>query len=822
MRKQVLLIIAIFCVSLASLAQVNVSGVVYAQDGESTLPFATIKSVKTSKTTQTDIDGKYSISLPSGDDSLRVLAFGIKPKSIYVTNESIQIIDIYTGEDAVELEKVVLVAAENPAFNVLREINRYKKQNDYSKSSGYKYDSYSRIEVDADNITEKFKEKKILQKIGEAVQELDLLKDEDGNDLLPIYIFETVSKFSAKNNPYTQKETVVATKASGLGIEDGGLVSQFVGASYQQFNLYDNTITAFGKELLSPVSAFWKSNYKYMLLDTSIIYQGDSVYYIKFRPKRAQDLAFVGEMYIGYSDYAIRRLEMKLQETANLNFIDKLSINREWKKSEESFWFPKDTYLEVGVKELSKNMTGLLIRTRTAYSNVKLIDEFPDKHFEYGLDLADDRRDKSEKFWKENRADSLTADELRANELVKEVSDSPIVKSYLDIIDAVFGGRYPILNKKIWLGTYSRLYAYNTIEKHRLRLGFKTFNEFSSNIQLQGYTAYGTGDNAWKYGAKVKIIVHRKPWTELQFASKNEIDLLGITGLVQSELFDIFTKWGTQSGAMWNNEQSVSIYRQLNRHFSTKIKLKHNEKSPLFNYAYHNPNNQSEIKSNLTTNEIVTSLRFAKNEVYAVNGINRKRLGGSKWPTFDLDYTYGASGVLGSDLEYHRLDLTVFKKIGLGGFGRTKFWIKGGKIFNPVPLHLLKVHLGNPTPFYSVYANNTMNFFEFASDEYIQFTHVHRFDGFFMNRIPLIKKLKWRAVMTSNIVWGGLSEINKKLDASGNLKLNTLEAKPYAEIGYGLENIFKFLRVQIYHRLSYTDLPKAQNLTIKAAILVTL
>lgn len=802
--------------------QVTVSGTVYEKGTTETIPFVRVSSPKYGKSVETDLEGKYTLTLPNGDDSLTAMTYGFPMTKAYVSNESNQTIDFFMGSDIVELTEVVLLAPENPMIAIMKGINSHKKENDYNNAPGYHYKCYSRVEIDADNITESFKQKKIFRKVGEAIQELELIKDEDGNELLPVGIFETISEFSVLNSPYTKKESVIGTKAYGIGIEDGSVMSQFVGASYQQFNIYDNTITVFEKEFLSPVSAFGHANYKYELVDTSIFIGGDSVLYIKFKPKRPQDLAFIGVMEIGAKDYALRTIDMRLQDGANLNFMDKLSISREWKQSDSTYWLPKETYIEVGISELSKNLTGLLVRSRTAFSDVEIKESFANNHFDYGIEVAEDRSDKDEAFWQKHRVDSLSADEKRAEELVKEVSDLPIVKSYLDLIDNIVSGYYLILGDKIGLGPYSTVYANNEIEGHRFRIGFRTTNKFSTKVEIKSYVAYGTRDEAWKYEAKIRYVLTKKPWSEVGVSSKKEIDLFGITGAINSPLFRTVTKWGEQNGAGWNDEQSIYYYKQLNRHFSGKVMVKRNELNPLFNYLYFNPNNLSEVKKRLTTSEVVTSLRFAKNEVFTIDGMKRTRLGGSNWPTVDLDYTYGLKGVLGSDLEYHKLNVTVFKKIGLGGFGRTKFWLKGGKIFNDVPLHVLKIHLGNPTPFYSVYSNNTMNFFEFASDEYLQFTHVHRFDGFFMNRIPLIRKLKWRSVVTSNAVWGRLSKSNRQLIASGDLPLNTLEKKPFVEVGYGLENIFKVLRVQAFHRLTYRDVSKAQNFGIKVALLISL
>jgi hypothetical protein len=103
-----------------------------------------------------------------------------------------------------------------------------------------------------------------------------------------------------------------------------------------------------------------------------------------------------------------------------------------------------------------------------------------------------------------------------------------------------------------------------------------------------------------------------------------------------------------------------------------------------------------------------------------------------------------------------------------------------------------------------------MNFGEFVSDRFVSLQYQHKFEGFLLNRIPLMKKLKWRLVGTANILYGGLSQANRALisdktpDEEAALEVGYLDpGRPYVELGYGIENIFKFFRVDFIHRLSY-------------------
>ena len=131
---------------------------------------------------------------------------------------------------------------------------------------------------------------------------------------------------------------------------------------------------------------------------------------------------------------------------------------------------------------------------------------------------------------------------------------------------------------------------------------------------------------------------------------------------------------------------------------------------------------------------------------------------------------------------------------------------EGGKIWGSLPYPLLELHNGNETYSYDVTAFNLMNFFEFVSDEYASLSWTHHFNGLFLNKIPLMQKLKWREVASVRGVWGRLnSDSPTELDFPTTLF--TLNDKPYWEGGVGIENILKVLRVDVLWRGAYLENP---------------
>jgi len=228
------------------------------------------------------------------------------------------------------------------------------------------------------------------------------------------------------------------------------------------------------------------------------------------------------------------------------------------------------------------------------------------------------------------------------------------------------------------------------------------------------------------------------------------------------------------------------------------------------------------IIQNFQTTEIVVLLKLSYDEIFLQNGNERISLGGKKWPIAHLQYTAGLKGVLNGDYNYHKLQLQIDHSIRFGILGRTNYQFTIGKIYKPVPYPLLENHIGNQTAFYTTAAFNLMNFFEYSSDQYASMRIKHDLDGLLSNRIPLVRKLKWRFFLTTNVLMGRMSAANRNLLApytpSGEKTVNVSALdplRPYVEVGYGIDNIFKCARIDFIHRVTYRDVPDISKFGIK-------
>ena len=379
---------------------------------------------------------------------------------------------------------------------------------------------------------------------------------------------------------------------------------------------------------------------------------------------------------------------------------------------------------------------------------------------------------------------------------------------------------------KFDLGPYVRSFANNEIEGIRLGMGARTNIDFSDRWILQAYGAYGFKDEKWKYRGAVDYIISRKPWTKVGVETRRDMDQVWLLNddLENGSIFFAFSQFGNITRPFDHLENTLRFETQIRNGLIQKVTLKQHDFSPLFPFQYYEDpgNNESAIGSGFSTSEVSLETRFAKDEIFIQNDNNRVSLGTLKWPAFTVKYTHGFKGFLGGDFNYDKLNFNVTQSLKMGFFGVSRYSLSGGYIFSQLPYPLLKAHIGNESPFYTQVAFNLMDYFEFVSDRYASLEYQHSFEGFILNRIPLMKKLKWRLVANANILFGGLRDENLNvalpdLDENGMEipAFQTLGNTPYVELGYGIENIFKIIRVDAFHRLTYLDSPDVRKFGVK-------
>jgi len=808
-------------------APTEVVGIVKDELTSEPIEYANIYFKNTNIGSVTDADGYFTLTGEAKHKSIVISIVGYEQKLVPIKPNQKQTLTIGLKSQLVNLDEVVVISGENPAWAIIRNAINNKDRHDKKSLSAYEYQSYNRIEFDIDNISTKLKKRKMISQIWESLDSTSLEKNDKGNAILPIFLSESISRYYVKNSPFGRREEVQKTKVSGVAVEDGSMISQLVGTAYQDYNFYQNWLRFLEKEFISPISSNWKLYYDYEILDT-IDVAGHNCYELSVFPHREQDPAFNGKIWITTDDFALKKVDLSIDKATNLNFIEKIAIQQELGESPSGHWLPLQTNMLVDVNDLSENSASFLLKVYNTTSDWK-VNEVKDKKF-YANEvfLAEDFSIYPPGYWDSARPMSLTTSQLNTYKVIDTLVEIPRVRSYVEFVKLATTGYWR--RGKVDIGPYLYSYAYNNFEGNAFRLGMKTNEYFHDKITLRGYGGYGTLDQTWKYGFTGTYIISRKPWSEFSVHSSQDVEQVGINSeeLVDNNyIFYAATRWQTFRRPYYIRDNSFSIQTEPTKGLTHQLTIRHQYYTPQYSFYYfENPGHQdSNLKSDISSPTIKLSTRWARDEMFMQDGNERVSLGTRRSPVIQFDYTYGLPDVLDSDFEFHKIQLEIKKKLRLGGLGESNFKIRGAYIFGQLPYLLLENHIGNESMFYTTGAFNSMNYFEFVSDKYASFHYQHFFQGLLMNKIPLIKKLKWRLLATANVLYGSLRQENidimSPIDPEGNPTpgFNYLDpSTPFVELGYGIENIFKIIRLDAVHRITYRDEPLAQKFALKFSL----
>ncbi|NVO02077.1 MAG: carboxypeptidase-like regulatory domain-containing protein [Bacteroidetes bacterium] len=785
------------------------------------LPFVTVAFIggKFGSTigATTDFEGNYALDTRLATDSIVISYVGYITVTKKVEKNKFQNIDIELKKNSYTLSEVQITPGENPAEVILKKIIANKDKNRRENIDALQYESYNKIEFDANNLTEEYRKKRVFKHFQFVFDNVDT-STINGKSYLPLILIENISDVYFRKEPKSQKEIIKANRISGMKNES---ITQFLGDMYQNINVYDNYIELFQRNFVSPIANFGLGFYKYYLVDSAYI--GNKwCYQIMFKPRRKQELTFTGSFWANDSTFAIKKIDMRVVDDANINFINDLVAVQEFDLFENKYWLLTKDHLVIDFNIINntKTVLGFFGRKTTTYRNFVYNKPKDEEFYKTPTDItiADGSFEKSKEYWAGARHDSLTKNEEAIYKMVDSVKTVPAFKTYLDIVKILTTG-YKLWGK-VEIGPYMSIYSFNSIEGNRFRLGGRTSNSFSKKLMLSGHVAYGTKDKTYKYAGGFVYMLSKSPRRSFGASYKSDVEQLGESQNALSEdylLAALFRK--SPSGKLSMVTEAKGFYEhEWFTGFSNTINLIHRDIYPIGDTKFEFFNEgQRELQNSITTSEVRLDLRFAYREKYVMGEFERVSMG-TKHPVVKIQYTYGIKNLFNSDYEFQKVQFAISQWVNVSSFGYLKYNIQAGRIFGKLPYPLLKLHEGNETYFFDEEAYNMMNLFEFASDKYVSAHLTYHFEGLLFNRIPLLRKLRWREVVLLKGVVGSLDERNRTYSTFPS----TLSAvgKPYFETGVGIENIFNFFRVDALWRLSYLDHPNTSPFAIRANISV--
>ena len=831
----------------------SASGIVKDSITGEPLPFVSVYFDGSTIGAMTDDNGTFTLQNNQGYTKLAAASLGYDTKFIDLKpgkkNDNLELL---LKPTAFEISEVVVkpkrekyTRKDNPAVELIKKVIAHKNDNRIEAKPEYQTEVYEKLSLSLDNFNPNLDKNKFLKKFKFIKNYLDT-SEFNGKPILTVSVRENLSDFYYRKSPKAEKTIVRAKRMQGIDktLDDGGGITSNLEEIFKSINIFDNNIPILLNRFVSPLSSTLATTYyHYYIMDTLDV-GGDKCVDLAFVPANSESYGFTGRLYITLDgNYAVKKVLLNTPANINLNWVDRLRIEQEFKQMPDSTWVldQENTFVNFYVVKGTQQLYAHQLRN---YDNYNFNVQNADSVFGLlgALHVLPEATAQPDTFWTHNRPIPLKEKEDALKDLLGQLRKVPAFNAIIKTAEILITGYIPTANdKKVTkfdFGPMNTTFSANHLEGFRMRVGGMTTANLNPYWFASGYLAYGTNDRKIKYNLKLTHSFTKKEYHEgenpvnnLSFIQEYDVYTPGQDFLFTSK-DNIFVAWkvGEPVTKMQYIRKSVLQYEKewLNGlTWKSWIMNQNNEAAGTLQYIKRDESGNLYHIKDFTTSEIGTQLRFAPGE-RAYNGRSGKEsvFNLSKdAPVFKLSHQLGIKGVLGGDYNYNHTEISAEKRIWLSSFGHIDAQVKAGKVWDKVPFPLLILPNTNQSITIQPEAFHMMNALEFVTDQYVSFNATYYLKGWILNRIPGIKWLRLREVLSFNMIYGGLTDKNNPTLTPGLFLLpdgtQPLGSTPYMECSVGLENIFKILRIDYYRRLTYLDHPDIKKGGIRIALRFT-
>ncbi len=779
------------------------------------IPFVNVYMAKGKYGTTTDFDGKFELKTRRKRGKITFSATGYQTKVIKIKPKMSYIKVVLLPEKNV-LDEVVIVKRpkkhlgkkENPAYRILKQIWDHRRKNGLKQVPQYEYKKYETTEIGLNHLDTLFLKKLFKKDYKQVLKELPY--DSEGfHYFIPIYIKEVVYHIFGDNQSGKERIDIEAEKSKGFYQQ--GFVFDRMANKFDEVDIYKNTFNLFNKPFVSPISKTGFDTYDYLLYD-SIQQNNQKFYNIYFFPRRDEDLAFEGNFLVSDKNFAITKIQMKLKKDANINFVRGVNIEKEYTIVNDSIYLPKSDIFDGDFTLLDKRdkNKGLSIKKTYIYSDYQF-DKKRKKDFydQMIIKYNPHQFEKDSTYW-HHYTDLTNA--AKTYQLIDKVKNKKRIRNINKWINIVTTG-YVELGHNLQFGPLFKAIGKNGVEGWRLAAGFRTFKTNNDRFRLIGHLAYGTSDQRLKYGLQAKYLLSYKPRIELNVITMDDYvqqarSLMNVSQIMFVENFgsNFVLSRGKNYFLSRVQEKSMKLDYRIAKNFHLGMIPSYKIIQPadlhFFSMAY--TDEQGQIHQKVT--DIGSDFYLTYTPGRDVYGLGvEQRYGKNPYPSFIINYRRGFKS-LGSDFTYDKLQFRYMQRVLLGKIGKTDVTVELGKTFGTVPLALLNPIPANQILLLKPNTFTLLNYYDFVTDTYAVGHFEHHFSGFILNRIPLIRKLKFRMVTAFRAAYGTISDQNKAINRS-NIHYAAPTDHLYYEYSVGLENIgygnLRFIRIDAVWRSDY-------------------
>lgn len=845
--KFVATLFAILAFASTSFAQtLHIKGKVMDVTNKQPIGYATIAAIGSTTATSTDDNGNFALNVEPGFSKIRISYVGYESQDLSISADAYQELTVYLVPDENTIEAVEIKAPRrskysnknNPAVELIRKVIEHKDENRLEAYEYAQYQQYEKISLGLSNLSEKFKNRKVFKNYQFLFEKDDAEEGSVRGYTLPAFIEERLSQVYTRKKPNTTKQLILAEQRAQFDpkfIDNNGL-SNYFNKLYQDIDIYESNIELVTNQFLSPIAGSSPTFYKFYITDT-IKTEMPYLVELSFFPRNKADLLFQGRLYITLDGrYAVKKAELSVADDINLNFVRDLDAKLDFEKDLNNRYYLKTSSLGLDFSLTDKG-TGIKGNRTVTFEDFQTGLAQPDSTYAGPavVKVYEQQTERlTEDYWLTHRPVPLKANEQNIYKNIDTLQLMPSFQRFLDISSLVLSG-YKQLGP-FEVGPVNTFYSFNPVEGFRLRLGGRTTDRLSKRFYAEGYTAYGFKDEKWKYFLSGTYALNNKsvytfPQHYIRASVMRDTKIPGQNlEFVQEDNFLLSFKRGDNERFLYNDIYRIEYKKEFTNNFSYVVGLSKWKQQPagILTYQMLDANGNNRLFNELNTTELSLSLRYAPHEEFYQGKLYRTPIF-NKYPIFYMNYVAGLKNVLQGDYNYHNFTLGVDKRFYFSQLGYADVNVEGNYILGDnIPFPFLNIHRANQTYAYQLRSYNLMNFLEFVSDHSVSTNIQYYMNGFILNKVPLIKKLKWREVFSIKAIYGGLRNENNPAytsnvfqfqeNADGEPITYGFGSKPYVEASVGLTNIFKFIRVDYVRRLNYLDQPDAPKHGIRVRV----
>ena len=785
--------------------------------------------------------GAYTIQRHNGWQ-LTFSAVGYKSKTVNVTASTPSVLNVKLKPDTKQLSEVVVKSKrgkysrkDNPAVELMRRVIEAKKKTDLENHDFLQYSKYQKITLAVNDIKPSDLDSGFFAKKQWLIDQIET-SPFNHKLILPVSVDETVTQHIYRKDPKTEKSIVKGQSSTGVNqlIQTGDILNVALKDVFTDVDIYDDYVRLLQYPFVSPIGKNAIGFYRYYIQDTVYV-DRDLCYHLEFLPNNQQDFGFRGELYIlADSSLHVKRCDLTIPRRSDVNFVENLHVSQQYTKLANGEWALTVDDMIVEMK-LARAFGNFLVTRVTRLSDYAF-DEIPRQLFK---GKAKERKEadammRDEAFWNQYRSVELTKSESSMDAFIHRIEQLKGFKYF------IFAGKALIENfvetgdvnhpSKFDIGPVNTMISKNFIDGYRFRLSGQTTANLNKHWFASGYIARGIDSKKTYYDGQLTYSFNKKEYLPREFPKRTITFSSSYDVMAPSDKYmptdkdNVFTafKWTTVDKMMFYNRQKLAFEYEQEWGLKTLAYIKREVNEAAGNIEFG--------RQKLNTTELSLQLQLAPGRTY-INTKQRRLPINLDAPVFGLGHTLGIKGFLGGDYRYNLTEASIYKRFWVGSWGKIDTYLKAGAQWNKVPFPLLIMPAANLSYIVEDGTFNLINNMEFLNDRYASLDVSWDLNGKILNRIPLLKKLKWREYIGVKCLWGDLTDKNNPMlpENVGDPELwqfpqgsYVMDPKrPYVELIAGVHNIFKLLHVEYVRRLNYKYLPTAHKDGIRFMVRMT-